>query len=158
MGVLRVDHPQILDFITLKDKMNLEHFNLSVGITDVFMEAASKNQEYALKDPYTGKELEKIKARRVLDLIATMAWKTADPGVLFLDRINRANSTSNFKEISTTDTCGEMPMHDNESACLGSINLSRFIKENKIDYDRMKEIIHLAVRFLDDAIEASWYP
>ena len=158
MGVLRVDHPQILDFITLKDKLNLEHFNLSVGITDKFMEAVSKNQEYSLKNPYTGKETERIKARRIMDLIATMAWKTADPGVLFLDTINKANPTKNQGKLKTTDTCGEMPMYGNESACLGSINLSRFVKDGKINYEKLKEITHLAVRFLDDAIDASWYP
>ena len=159
MGVLRVDHPQILDFITLKDKLNLEHFNISVGITDKFMDAVSKNQEYSIVDPITKKEVNRIKARRILDIITTMAWKTADPGLLFLDRINRDNPTPQLGEITSTDTCGEMPMYGNESTPLGSINLSRFIKENQeIDYNKLKETVHLAVRFLDNAIDASWYP
>ena len=158
MGVLRIDHPQILDFITLKEKMNLEHFNISVGITDEFMEAVSKNQEYSIIDPYTKKEIEKIKARRVLDLITTMAWKSADPGVLFIDTINKKNPNQNQGKISTTDTCGEMPMYDYESTPLGSINLTKFINEEKeIEYDKLRKITHLAVRFLDNAIDASWY-
>jgi ribonucleoside-diphosphate reductase alpha chain len=159
MGVLRVDHPQILDFITLKEKFNLEHFNISVAVTDQFMDAVSKNQEYSIIDPYTKKEVEKIKARRVLDLISTIAWKSADPGLLFIDTINENNSTKNQGDICTTDTCAEMPMHENESAPLGSINLTKFINENKeIDYENLKEVIHLSVRFLDNAIDASWYP
>jgi ribonucleoside-diphosphate reductase alpha chain len=158
MGVLRVDHPQILDFITLKEKINLEHFNISVGITSAFMEAVSKNQEYSIIDPYSKKEIEKIKARRVLDLMATMAWKSADPGILFIDTINEKNPTKNQGLISATDTCGEMPMHDFESTPLGSINLTKFINKDEINYEKLKEITHLAVRFLDNVIDASWYP
>jgi ribonucleoside-diphosphate reductase alpha chain len=165
MGVLRIDHPQILDFITLKDKINLEHFNISIGITDQFMEAVSKNQDYPIIDPFSKKEVNRVKARRILDLATTMAWKTADPGILFIDRINRDNPTPELGQINSTDTCGEMPMYPNESCPLGSINLSRFIKkedekgnDKKIDFDKLKEIVHLAVRFLDDAIDASWYP
>lgn len=158
MGILRVDHPQIFDFITLKDKLSLEHFNISVGITDNFMEAVSKNQEYSVIDPLTKKEVNRLKARRILDLISTMAWKTADPGIIFLDRLNEDNPTRKLGDFNSTDTCGEMPMYPNECCPLGSINLSKFVKNNEIDYISLKEIIHLAVRFLDDTIEASSYP
>ncbi len=158
MGILRVDHPQIFDFITLKDKLNLEHFNISVGITDSFMEAVSKNQEYPIIDPFTNKEVNRMKARRILDLITTMAWKTADPGLLFLDRINKDNPTPHLGDFTTTDTCGEMPMYPNEATPLGSINLSKFLHKKEIDYNSLKDIVHLSVRFLDDAIDASWFP
>jgi ribonucleoside-diphosphate reductase alpha chain len=158
MGILRVDHPQILDFITMKDKIQLNHFNISVGITDEFMDAVSKNQDYPIIDPLSKKEIERIKARRVLDLITTMAWKTADPGVLFLDKINASNPTSHLGIISAPDTCGEMPMHDNESVPLGSIKVNEDKKEKELDFEKLKDRVNLAIRFLDDVIDVSWYP
>jgi ribonucleoside-diphosphate reductase alpha chain len=164
MGILRVDHPDILEFITAKLQQGmLTNFNLSVAITDDFMEAVRKNQEYSLINPRTGKPVKKLRARYVWNLIIDCAWKTGEPGVIFIDEINRRNPTAHIGPIEATNPCGEQPLHPYESCNLGSINLTKMtytLKNGKyeIDWAKLKKTIHKAVHFLDNVIDASRFP
>jgi len=163
MGILRVDHPDILDFITVKNNPNmLSNFNISVAVTDKFMNAVFKNKDYSLINPRTGKTVGKLNAKFVFDMIVKNAWKTGDPGVVFIDEINRRNPTRHIGEIESTNPCGEQPLHPYDSCNLGSINMSKMIKRRKrkygIDWSKLKKTIKLAVRFLDDVIDANKYP
>lgn len=158
MGILRVDHPDILDFVRAKrEKAELENFNISVSITDAFMEALKKDEEYELINPRTGQPVRKIKAKEVFDEIVRCAWETGDPGVIFIDRINRANPTPHIGQIESTNPCGEQPLLPYEACVLGSMNLSKYVKDGKILYDDLARDIAVAVRFLDDAIDANKY-
>ncbi len=158
MGILRVDHPDILDFVRAKtEKAELENFNISVSITDAFMEALKKDEEYELINPRTGNPVRKIKAKEVFDEIVKCAWQTGDPGVIFIDRINRANPTPHIGQIESTNPCGEQPLLPYEACVLGSMNLSKYIKDGKILYDDLAKDVAVAVRFLDDAIDANKY-
>jgi len=157
MGVLRVDHPDIIEFIKAKEKEgSLANFNLSVGVTDRFMKAVKENKSYELINPRTKKTLKKINARKIFDLIVEMAWKTGDPGIIFLDEINRKHPLK--EKIETTNPCGEVPLLPYESCNLGSINLKKFVKNKKIDYKKLKKIIKIAVKFLDNVIDVNKYP
>ena len=163
MGVLRVDHPDIIEFITAKQKPGmLTNFNISVGVTDRFMDAINKNKDYKLINPRTGKVAKKLNARNVWDLIIESAWKTGDPGVIFIDEINRKNPTKHIGLIETTNPCGETCLHPYESCNLGSINLTKMLKKKDekylIDYDKLRKTIRLAVKFLDNVIDANVYP
>ncbi len=163
MGVLRVDHPDILEFISLKrDSREMENFNLSVGITRAFMEAVEKDEDYPLINPRTKKEVRRLKARRVLDEMVTSAWECGDPGVLFLDRINEANPTPALGEIESTNPCGEVPLLPYEACVLGSINLLHMIKEKnekvEFDFEKLKRTIREAVHFLDNVVDMNQYP
>ncbi|MDK2861749.1 MAG: ribonucleoside-diphosphate reductase alpha chain [Thermodesulfobacterium sp.] len=160
MGILRVDHPDIEEFIEIKckDPEALKNFNLSVGITDSFMEAVKKGDVFPLVNPRNKKVERYIKARELFEKIAYCAWASGDPGVLFLDTINRYNPTPHLGEIEATNPCGEQPLLPFESCNLGSINLANFVKDKKIDWERLKEVIWLAVRFLDDVIEVNRFP
>jgi len=159
MGILRVDHPDIMEFIYAKqDKSKLTNFNLSVAITEEFMEKALKNEEYELKNPKTGKTVKKLNAKDVFDQMVKLAWEGGDPGIIFIDRINKFNPTPNEGEIESTNPCGEQPLLPYESCNLGSINLGRFVKGNDIDWDDLKNVVHTAVRFLDDVIDMNSYP
>lgn len=158
MGILRVDHPDILDFVRAKrEKAELENFNISVSITDAFMEALKKDEEYELINPRTGQPVRKIKAKEVFDEIVRCAWETGDPGVIFIDRINRANPTPHIGQIESTNPCGEQPLLPYEACVLGSMNLSKYVKDGKILYDDLARDIAVAVRLLDDAIDANKY-
>ena len=159
MGILRVDHPDIFEFITAKEKEGvLDNFNISVGVTDKFMEALEKGDEYDLINPRTGKAVKTVKAEDVFNLIVMMAWRTGDPGIIFLDEINRHNPTPHVGKIESTNPCGEVPLLSYESCNLGSINLSRMVQDGEIDWDKLRRTVRIAIHFLDNVIDANKYP
>lgn len=159
MGILRVDHPDIIEFIVSKEKENfLDNFNISVGITDEFMKAVEEDGEYDLINPRTGKSTGKLRARDVFDLIVTMAWRTGDPGMVFLDEINRKHPISHVGIIESTNPCGEVPLLPYESCNLGSINLSKMVRDGEIDWGKLRETTRSCVHFLDNVIDANRYP
>ena len=160
MGILRVDHPEIMDFIVAKEREGvLRNFNISVAVTDKFMEAVEKDGDFELINPRNGEVAKTLKARAIWNLIIMMAWKNGEPGVIFLDTINRHNPTPHIGQIESTNPCGEQPLLPYESCNLGSIDVSKFVTdEKKVDWERLRQTIRLAVRFLDDVIDANKYP
>ncbi len=159
MAVMRVDHPDIIEFITCKrDPGSLVNFNISVGVTDAFMAAVKSGSDYDLVNPRSGRVLKRIPAREVLDLIVTMAWQTGDPGLAFLDEINRANPTPSIGGIETTNPCGEVPLLPYESCNLASINLGRLVQDSALNYDRLGQLVRLGVHFLDNVIDQTRFP
>jgi ribonucleoside-diphosphate reductase alpha chain len=163
MGVLRVDHPDIMEFIAIKKNPDeMTNFNLSVGITKEFMEALDKDGEYSLMNPRMKKEVGCQKAREVFEAIVNAAWETGDPGVLFLDRINEANPTPQMGEIESTNPCGEVPLLPYEPCVLGSINLSHMVTERngraEADFEKIRKTVRDAVHFLDNVIDMNQYP
>ncbi len=154
MGILRVDHPDIEIFIEAKTQaQQLKNFNLSVAITDNFMQALKNDAEYELINPRSGKPVRKVSARYIFDKIAKAAWETGDPGVIFIDIVNRFNSTPALGEIEATNPCGEQPLLPFESCNLGSINLSKFVEADGINYDKLGTVVDTAVHFLDNVID-----
>ncbi|MBC7973821.1 MAG: adenosylcobalamin-dependent ribonucleoside-diphosphate reductase [Myxococcales bacterium] len=159
MGMLRVDHPDILEFIAIKlEPSRMRNFNLSVAITDAFMAAVRAGASYELINPRTGHVAGQLAAGRVLDAIANAAWACGDPGMVFIDRINQLQPTPALGEIEATNPCGEQPLLPFESCTLGSIDVGRFVVGDELDWPRLVAIIHDAVRFLDDVIDANRYP
>ncbi|MEW5744054.1 MAG: adenosylcobalamin-dependent ribonucleoside-diphosphate reductase [Nitrospirota bacterium] len=159
MGILRVDHPDILEFIRVKrDSRELTNFNISVSVTDAFMEALKRDEDYDLINPRSGEPAGRLRARLVFDEIAQSAWETGDPGLIFIDRINRANPTPHIGRFESTNPCGEQPLLPYEACVLGSMNLSRYVARGDILFDALAQDVKTAVRFLDDAIEVNHYP
>ena len=159
MGILRCDHPDILDFISAKEQEGvLSNFNLSVGVTDAFMEAVRLDQRYELRNPRTGAVSGHPRAREVFRLIAAQAWRCGDPGVVFLDTVNRANPTPSLGPLEATNPCGEQPLLPWENCNLGSINLKNMVNGKKLDWRKLRRTVTLAVRFLDDVIDVNSFP
>jgi ribonucleoside-diphosphate reductase alpha chain len=159
MGILRFDHPDILEFIGAKKHPGaLRTFNLSVSVTDAFMECVERSADYPLINPHTGQEIGQLNARSVFDTIVQSAWETGDPGLIFLDAINRTSPVPALGPIEATNPCGEQPLLPYESCNLGSINLAHFVRDQSVDYERLRPVVHTAVRFLDDVIDANHYP
>ncbi len=167
MGIMRVDHPDILDFIRAKEREGeFNNFNLSVGLTEDFMKAVEAGDPYPLITPHSGEVVQELNAREVFEILVQKAWESGDPGIIFLDRINRDNPTPKQGEMESTNPCGEQPLLPYEACNLASINLAAFFKpdadsaamEDKIDWAELKHCIHLSVRFLDNVIDASRFP
>jgi ribonucleoside-diphosphate reductase alpha chain len=159
MGILRVDHPDVLEFVSAKsDPTRLRNFNVSVAITDAFMHALDENGEVALTNPRSGREVKRLAARKVWELIARMAWQSGEPGVIFIDRINAANPTPLIGQMESTNPCGELPLLPFESCNLASIDVSKLVSGQSFDWDRLEARIRTGVRFLDDVIDANRYP
>jgi ribonucleoside-diphosphate reductase alpha chain len=163
MAILRVDHPDVVEFIHSKSNdRELNNFNISVGVTDAFMEAAAAQKEYDLLDPRDKQPTGRLNAAEVYEALVTQAWKTGDPGIIFLDRMNADNPTPALGEIESTNPCGEQPLLPMEACNLGSVNLAKFVAESAsgpvVDYPRLKEAISWSVRFLDNTIDMSRYP
>jgi ribonucleoside-diphosphate reductase alpha chain len=159
MGLLRVDHPDIEKFITCKnDTKKLTNFNISVGLTDAFMEAVREDKLFPLINPCSKKEVSQVRATELFDLIVKSAWATGEPGIIFLDAINRTNPLSHLGEIEATNPCGEQPLMPYESCNLGSLNLARVVEDGTINYRELGELVHTAVHFLDNVIDANRFP
>jgi len=160
MGILSVHHPDIEKFILSKDPNNkiLSNFNISVAITDEFMDALENDAEYPLINPRTNEVVRYIRARKIWDMIVNQAWATGDPGIIFIDEINRHNPTPHLGMIESTNPCGEQPLLPYESCNLGSINLSLMVENGEILWDRLRKVVHTAVHFLDNVIDANKFP
>lgn len=163
MGILRVDHPDILDFIKCKEGNDaLNNFNISVAVTDKFMESVKDGRNYDLVNPRNNRKIDSLKARKVFSMMVEKAWKSAEPGIIFIDTVNKHNQTPGLGKIEATNLCGEQPLLAYEACNLGSIILPKFITsengEKKIDYEKLERVINIAVHFLDNSIDVNHYP
>jgi ribonucleoside-diphosphate reductase alpha chain len=159
MGILRVDHPDIIEFINCKEsELSVNNFNISIALTDKFMLALKKKTDYDIINPRTGKKSGTQNAKEIFDLIIEGAWRNGEPGIIFIDEINKYNPTPHIGKIESTNPCGEQPLLPYESCNLGSINLSNMVKKGKIDFDHLKKITWAAVHFLDNVIDMNKFP
>ena len=163
MGILNCSHPEIMDFVEMKEKDGvMSNFNISVAVTDEFMESLKRDEEYPLRNPCTGEIVGRQKASKVFKRIVELAWKNGEPGIIFIDKINAANPTPNVGMIESTNPCGEQPLLPYESCNLGSINLAKMVSENngnkEVNYFKLGNTVRTAVRFLDNVIEVNKYP
>ncbi|MCM8784743.1 MAG: adenosylcobalamin-dependent ribonucleoside-diphosphate reductase [Candidatus Omnitrophica bacterium] len=158
MGILSYNHPDIYEFITSKRKNILTNFNISVSVSDEFMEKVIKKEKYTLINPRNNEKVRDVYANEVFDLICQSAWEVGDPGIIYIDEINRHNPTPEIGEIESTNPCGEQPLLPYESCNLGSINLTKIIENGKINWEKLEKIIKIAIRFLDDVIDVNYYP
>jgi len=158
MGILRADHPDILDFINSKSGTALQNFNISVAVTDTFLEALANGGKYDLMNPRTGKPTGQLHAADVFNLIASNAWQTGDPGLVFIDEINRGNPTPAAGKFEATNPCGEQPLLPYESCNLGSINVAKFVGATDFEWPRLGTAVDIAVHFLDNVIDACKFP
>lgn len=158
MGILRIDHPDILEFINCKEKNeDITNFNISVALTDEFMRAMEKDEEYALKNN-NGETISTLSARTVFDILVSAAWRNGDPGIIFVDKINDQNPTPALGNIESTNPCGEQPLLPYEACNLGSINLGNFVTNKTVDWERLRTVIHIAIHFLDNVIDMNNLP
>ncbi len=159
MGILMVDHPDIVDFIRAKERGDfLTNFNISVNATDRFMESVKADGRYDLINPRTGKVVKTLRAKQVFNGAVKSAWKTGDPGFIFIDEINRYNPTPALGKIESTNPCGEQPLLPYESCNLGAVNLSKMTRDETIDWERLKRTVHLGIHFLDNIIDVNKFP
>lgn len=159
MGILRCDHPDVEEFVNAKlDGVSFSNFNLSIAVTDRFMESAHDGRGFSLINPRTGLKAKKINARKLYGLMIRSAWKTGDPGLIFIDEINRKNPTPSVGRIEATNPCGELPLLPYESCNLASINLGRMVNASGVDWEKLKDMTHIGVRFLDNVIDVNKFP
>ena len=159
MAILKADHPDLVEFVLSKTRSGyLQNFNISVAVTDAFMEAVENGGEHALVNARTGETVERKPARDILNMICAAAWQCGDPGLVFMDAVNRGNPLASVAPIEATNPCGEQPLLPYESCNLGSVNLARFVAGDGIDFDALGRAVADAVRFLDNVIDANRYP
>ncbi|HXI22000.1 MAG TPA: adenosylcobalamin-dependent ribonucleoside-diphosphate reductase, partial [Gemmatimonadales bacterium] len=159
MGILRVDHPDILEFITCKDDITkITNFNISVAVTDTFMAAVETDGEYDLVHPKTREVTGRLRARDVWEKIIHGAWKTGEPGVFFIDRANQFNPVPQLGSYEATNPCGEQPLLAYDVCNLGSVNVGYFVTDGQVDWEHLRQVIHLSTHFLENVIDANNYP
>ncbi len=159
MGILNVEHPDILEFLNCKkDGKTNQNFNISIAVTEDFYQKALQNEEYELINPRTKEIVQKLNAKEVLDMIVSGAWRNGEPGIVFIDRINQDNPTPKIGRIESTNPCGEQPLLPFESCNLGSINLAKFVKDGEFNFEMLKSVTKFAVNFLNDVIDVNFYP